>query len=304
MVSTIPLNRDFVFADHYEVNGAVVSFGGINAGSAAARFTAKDDPDGPIGNDAVGDGAIDHVTSVAIRFGAETKIVALASPFVNPVMVGGHAFTITGQADGSVIVDGLVNGATIATYTATGFNSLEVAYVSGNPFIITGFGTASVLTEPVIFNVPVEVVDADGDAAASNIDVTLLASPTVVVDIVDPTLSDSNNSSVVTFTFSEAPTNFSEADISVSAGLSLVGGLAGSGRRQSAALDGDGHCDRRLRRHRHGDGRHGLAGCRLGNTGIGGADTVAIDTADPQRIAEPYRGFPHECSFKPTRPQG
>ena len=40
-----PLNRDFVFADHYEVNGAVVSFGGINVGSAAARFTAKDDPD-------------------------------------------------------------------------------------------------------------------------------------------------------------------------------------------------------------------------------------------------------------------
>ena len=141
-----PLNRDFVFADHYEVNGAVVSFGGINAGSAAARFTAKDDPDGPIGNNAVGDGAVDHVTSVAIRFGAETKIVALASPFVNPVMVGGHAFTITGQADGSVIVDGLVNGATIATYTATGFNSLEVAYVSGNPFTITGFGTASVLS--------------------------------------------------------------------------------------------------------------------------------------------------------------
>ena len=40
-----PANRDFVFADHYEVNGALVSFGGINAGSAAARFTAKDDPD-------------------------------------------------------------------------------------------------------------------------------------------------------------------------------------------------------------------------------------------------------------------
>ena len=44
-----PANRDFVFADHYEVNGAVVSFGGINVGSAEARFTAKDDPDGPMG---------------------------------------------------------------------------------------------------------------------------------------------------------------------------------------------------------------------------------------------------------------
>ena len=187
MVSTIPLNRDFVFADHYEVNGAVVSFGGINVGSAEARFTAKDDPDR--GDDAVSDGTIDPVTSVAIRFGGETKVVALASPFVNPVMVGGHAFTITGQDDGSVIVGGLVNGASIATYTADGFNSLEVAYVSGNPFLITGFGTASVLSAPVSFNVPVELVDADGDAAAAALRVALLPPGAPELDL------DANNSS-------------------------------------------------------------------------------------------------------------
>ena len=56
----------------------------------------------------------------------------------------------------------------------TGFNSLEVTYVSGNPFIITGFGTASVLSAPVSFNVPVELVDADGDAAAAALRVALL----------------------------------------------------------------------------------------------------------------------------------
>ena len=66
-----------------------------------------------------------------------------------------------------MIVDGLVSNASIATYTADGFNSLEVTYVSGNAFIMTGFGTASVLSEPVSFNVPVELVDADGDAAAA-----------------------------------------------------------------------------------------------------------------------------------------
>ena len=183
-----PANRDFVFADHYEVNGAAVSFGGINVGSAAARFTAKDDPDrGETMSWAME--LPDPVTSVAIRFGAETKVVALASPFVNPVMVGGHAFTIIGQDDGSVIVGGLVNGATIATYTADGFNSLEVAYVSGNPFIITGFGTASVLSAPVSFNVPVEVVDADGDAAAAALRVALLPPGAPELDL------DANNSS-------------------------------------------------------------------------------------------------------------
>ena len=187
-------------------------------------------PMGP--NDAVGDGAIDPVTSVAIKFGAETKIVALASPFVNPVMVGGHAFTIDGQADGSVIVGGLVNGASIATYTADGFNSLEVAYVSGNPFLITGFGTASVLNEPVSFNVPVEVVDADGDAAGSSIGVTLNPATALTVTITDDeagTATIASGSILYTFQFSETVTGFDAADITV------VNGTKGT----FTAVDGD-----------------------------------------------------------------
>ena len=49
--------------------------------------------------------------------------------------------------------------------------------------------------------------------------------PTVTVDIVDGALNDGDASSVVTFAFSEAPgASFTESDIQVSAGLSLVGG--------------------------------------------------------------------------------
>ena len=49
--------------------------------------------------------------------------------------------------------------------------------------------------------------------------------PTVVVNIVDGTLNDGDTSSVVTFTFSEAPgASFTESDIVVSAGLTLVAG--------------------------------------------------------------------------------
>ena len=49
--------------------------------------------------------------------------------------------------------------------------------------------------------------------------------PTVVVDLVDGALSDGDSSSVVTFTFSEAPgASFTEADIQVSAGLTLNAG--------------------------------------------------------------------------------
>ena len=133
----------------------------------------------------------DHITSVAISFGGETKAVALAA-FGSPVIVGGHSFTIAAQADGSVIVDGLVSNASIATYTADGFNSLEVTYESGNAFIITGFGTASVVSAPVSFNVPVELVDADGDAAGSTIGVTLNPATALTVTITDDEAGTAN----------------------------------------------------------------------------------------------------------------
>ena len=137
-------------------------------------------------------------------------------------MVGGHAFTIAAQADGSVIVGGLVNGASIATYTANGFNSLEVAYVSGNPFLITGFGTASVLSEPVSFNVPVEVVDADGDAASGNLGITLAppeGDPLASVHIAASLLTEPNASSLVTIQFTEAVTGFDVSDLGASGGV-------------------------------------------------------------------------------------
>jgi hypothetical protein len=54
--------------------------------------------------------------------------------------------------------------------------------------------------------------------------------PTVTVNIVDGALSDGDPSSVVTFTFSEAPgASFTESDIQVSAGLTLVAGFSGVG---------------------------------------------------------------------------
>ena len=131
------------------------------------------------------DGAEEIITSIAIRFGGETVIVVFAGPpIVNPIEVGGQDFTVTRDSDGmSVVVDGLVTGVTIATYTADGFNSLEVTYVSGNPFIITGFGTSAVLTDPVSFEVPVELVDGDGDTTTtSSINVNLLPEPPTTLD--------------------------------------------------------------------------------------------------------------------------
>ena len=56
----------------------------------------------------------------------------------------------------------------------------------------------------------------------------------MTVDIVDASLSDSDNSSVVNFTFSKATTDFVLADVAVSGGT--LSGFTGSGTSYTATF--------------------------------------------------------------------
>ena len=64
--------------------------------------------------------------------------------------------------------------------------------------------------------------DAAGNAGVGGADTVAIdtANPTVTVDIVDAALNDGDNSSLVTFTFSEAPVGFTHADVTRSAARS------------------------------------------------------------------------------------
>ena len=101
--------------------------------------------------------------------GGQRVFVDLASvtdPF--SVSVGGQTFTIDQQPGGSVVVDGIVDNTAIVISTANGFNSLAITYESGDAFALTGVGNA--VFDPgaqVKFGVPVELVDADGDATTA-----------------------------------------------------------------------------------------------------------------------------------------
>ena len=68
--------------------------------------------------------------------------------------------------------------------------------------------------------------DAVSNAGTGNSDSVSIdrANPTVTVDIVDTVLNDGDATSQVTFTFSEAVSGFTEADIATSGGLTLVAG--------------------------------------------------------------------------------
>ncbi len=109
--------------------------------------------------------------------------------------------------------------------------------------------------------------------------------PALTVNIVDPSLSDTDGtSSVVSFTFSEAARRgFGEADIHVSSGLYVDRGfalhvVAGSGGKvyEATVTATDAFTGNTTVSVANGDFTDAV-----GNAGVGGSDSVAIDTENP-----------------------
>jgi Ca2+-binding RTX toxin-like protein len=98
---------------------------------------------------------------------------------VDPTPAVHYAAQITGVLDTHV---------SIATFTADGYNSLELSNISplksngqpdsGTDFAITGFGSAVQSSDPVTFGLPIQIVDGDGDTAGSSIGITLTGTAT------------------------------------------------------------------------------------------------------------------------------
>ncbi|ESX90190.1 type I secretion C-terminal target domain-containing protein [Mesorhizobium sp. LSHC412B00] len=169
-------NQNHLFDQHYTTNGASALF--TSTSGSAARFAAFDDPDG---NTKVGDGVQDSLTAVAISYNGATTLVSFADigTTTTNVTVGGHLFTVhfvDGAAAGTqyeAVVGSIVSNTSIATYTADGYNSLQIGYESGDTFKLGDFGAAVSTNSPVSFDLPVSVVDGDNDTAAGTIGITL-----------------------------------------------------------------------------------------------------------------------------------
>jgi plastocyanin len=227
--------RDHVFDGHYTTNGASATFTATSG--ATVNIRAFDDPDG---ENVVGPGVNpDPLTGIAILFGNNPPLfIDLTKPFGPSHIIGGHTFTLTIDGVGGINVGGVfgdnTNTTSIAVFTSNGYNSLEYTYVSGDPFKIGNFGASVPSTDPVNFDVPIQVVDSDGDAAGSSIGVTLstpvVGAPTVTISDDEPgTASIAGGSILYTFQFSETVTAFDAADITV------VNGTKGT----FTAVDGD-----------------------------------------------------------------
>ncbi|WP_246449740.1 beta strand repeat-containing protein [Qipengyuania soli] len=184
-------NRDHVFDGHYTVNGAFALF--KSTGGSTIRVGAYDDPDG---NTVVGDGQLDHITGVVIVWrgteysgpNGETIITTSGNYTIN-----GHVFTVTFNANGTVDVAGVEGdngssqvGTQIAVFTDDGFNSVEYSYLSGGTFQVGGFGASTLTTDPVSWDIPVEVVDGDGDVSSTG-DISITAvTPSTTTTLAEP----------------------------------------------------------------------------------------------------------------------
>jgi len=166
------------FDGHYTVNGGSALF--THTTNSNVHIAAFDDNDsGTLKN--VGDGAPDAVNKIAISYNAGSSVITSNGTY----SVGGHNFTVTFNANGTVNVSGVTDGARIAAYTDDGYNSIEWGYASGDTFKIGDFGATVISKDPVPFTVPISIIDGDGDTVSSgNLSITANpVTPPVALDL-------------------------------------------------------------------------------------------------------------------------
>ena len=204
-----PVNEDHLFTGHYDVNGVTAAFSSTTGSKIS--FVAADDtlvnliPGSGGTGDAIGPNesntgfVLDSVTAVSVAYNGSTLLINVTGFALNSTHlynIGGHDFTIsTYDANGAaagvpigVNVDGVVGGTLsnftqVGIFTADGYNSLEINYVANDEFKVGGFGTTSVNPGlPVSLNLPIDVVDGDGDTTHSAIGMYLLPSSPTTAD--------------------------------------------------------------------------------------------------------------------------
>lgn len=180
-------NQNHAFDSHYTANGASALFSNIQT-SSSVRLVARDDID--TDND-VGDGVLDTINKVAISFNNATLFVTANGTY----NVGGQNYTVT-FSGGQVTVTGVTTDTRLSGFTADGYNSIEFHHAGGDTFKIGDFGAAVQTENPVNFNVPVTIVDGDGDTAQGSLAITT-AAPLLVIGSANGDVSGQTTDHVV-----------------------------------------------------------------------------------------------------------
>ncbi|MFN7218317.1 Ig-like domain-containing protein, partial [Microcystis sp.] len=160
-----------------------------------------------------------------------------------------------------------VSGGTLSDFTQVDGNSYTAIFTADDAVETTG--SVSVAADSYT-----DIAGNNGGAGTDTVTIDTL-NPTLAVNIVDTSLNDGTNNSLVSFEFSEDVTGFDNSDVSVSGGT--LSNFTGSGSSYQATFTADDAVETTGSVSVAADSYTDVAG----NTGGAGTDTVTIDTKNP-----------------------
>jgi len=159
-----------------------------------------------------------------------------------------------------------VSGGTLSNFSGSG-SSYQATFTADDAVETTG----SVSVAAASYT---DVAGNTGSAGSDTVTIDT-KNPTLAVDIVDTSLNDGDNSSLVTFEFSEDVNGFTVGDVSVSGGT--LSNFSGSGSSYQATFTATDGVETTGSVSVAANSYTDLAG----NNGGAGSDTVTIDTKNP-----------------------
>jgi len=193
-------------------------------------------------------------------------------------------FEFSEPVAGFNVNDVTVSNGTLSDFSAVDSNTFTATFIADDGIAATG-------AVNVIASSYTDAAGNTGSTGSDNVSVETI-NPTVTVNIVDATLSDSDNSSNVNFEFSEPVLSFTTGDVVVSGGT--LSGLVpidedsftatftaanGTSATGSVTVVASSYTD------------------AAGNTGSSGTDNVSIDTLNPTVVITPNGTSTSESSI-------
>jgi Ca2+-binding RTX toxin-like protein len=265
----------FTSADVSVSGGTLSNFSTVDGNSYTATFTANGGVD-LAGSVSIGASSYTDAAGNNGSGGSDTVTIDTLNPTVTVNIVDSSlsdsdaasavSFEFSENVVGFTSADVSVSGGTLSNFSTVDGNSYTATFTANGGIDATG--SVSVGTG---------YTDAVGNTGATGSDNVAIdtQNPTVTVNIVDSSLSDSDTASVITFEFSENVVGFTSADLSASGGT-LSNFNTVDGNSYTATFTANGGIDA-TGSVSVGTGYTDAAG----NTGAAGSDNVVIDTLDP-----------------------
>lgn len=269
----------FTSSDVTVSGGTLSNFSGSGA-SYTAIFTANDGITSTgsvsVASNAAVDAAGNLSTAASDSVAIDTQNPTLAVNIVDSSLSdtdnsSNVTFVFSESVTGFTASDVSVSGGTLSKFSGSG-TTYSATFTATDG--IAGSGSVSVPAGAA--------TDAAGNSTTTASDTVTIdtENPTLTINIVDTSLSDTDNSSNVTFIFSESVTGFTASDITVSGGT--VSKFSGSGATYSATFTAaDGITT---------TGSVSVANSAaidgVGNLSVAGSDNVAIDTENPTLVVD------------------